>query len=185
MTLFENSGIDWPDLEKETRKTGGNVLNAISELFSVFASIEMGDSSFRDLSHIEESLANAGYSYALVAKQLSEEFADSLSPSELELASLPIQRLPYDDPLFALFLNTPRVSMHQLYFELSQRTARLRTAIRVFNPNLEATDLAPQVFQMMSLLDSMIIIARVIAVIGRRQSRFIPRTSTNPNFNDR
>jgi ABC-type histidine transport system ATPase subunit len=42
--------------------------------------------------------------------------------------------------------------------------------VRVLEPRSEVQDLAAQVFQMMNLWESMMIIARVIAVLGRRSS---------------
>ena len=52
----------------------------------------------------------------------------------------------------------------------AHRRCRLASAVRVLEPRNEVQDLAAQVFQMMNLWESMMIIARVIAVLGRRSS---------------
>lgn len=178
MTLFANSGVAWPKQEEETSRAGGNVLDAGSTLFQVLASMERGNyySDRDNLVRSADLLSSAARSYADVAEKLSDEFVDSLSPSEMEEASLPMRR-SFDDPLFALFLDKRRVSLHQLYSELSHRTARLSLLISIFDPKLGPALIAPQVFQMMNLWDSMTILARAIAVMGRRRE---PRIVKDP-----
>lgn len=174
MTLFANSGVAWPKHEQQTQDAGKKSLEAASRLFKVLAAIE-GKSELigaEDLEACSRALDSAAQTYGLVADQLAGE-ADvpALSPAELELAALPTSRRYYDEPFSELFLNRNRISIRDLYLELSQRASRLSSATKVLNPNHPATDLAASIFQMMQLWESMAIIARVIATLGRRPKR--------------
>ena len=171
MTLFANSGVAWPNQERVTRDAGAKSLDAASAIFRALAAIESEAQPPFDsnLERSSELLIDASNTYLAVSRQLSNEYVERLSPSELELAVLPLQRRPYDDPLFELFLNTHRISMQQLYAELSQRAERLSVAVKSLNVKQTATVIAPQVFQIFALWESMTVLARVIAILGRRR----------------
>ena len=175
MTLFANSGVAWPNQERSTRDAGAKSLDAASAIFRALAAIEVGSQLPLDsnLERSSELLLQASIIYATVSRQLSNEYSERLSPSELELAALPLQRRPYDDPLFDLFTNTRRISMQQLYAELSQRAERLSVVVKSINVSQAATVVAPQVFQIFALWESMTILARVIAILGRRRVELI------------
>ena len=172
MTLFANSGVAWPNYEAETRTAGTQTLAAGAGLLRIFAAIEE-HRAFELEGEREQcvgALTDAARTYTAVAKQLSGEAIEGLSPSELELAALPRYRYYNGDTFLDLFVGQSRIAIAQLYAELANRAGRLASAVRVLEPRNEASDLAAQVFQMMNLWESMMIIARVIAVLGRRSS---------------
>ena len=173
MTLFANSGIAWPKFEQQTQEAGRKSLEAASSLFKVLAAVEGKTNvvSIEELESCSRALDSAANTYALVAEQVSVDSVPTLSPSELELAAIPIHCRHYDEPFNELFLQGSNILIRDLYLELSQRAFRLSAAVRIFNPKNNAVDLAASVFQMMQLWETMAVLARVIATLGRRKPK--------------
>ena len=68
----------------------------------------------------------------------------------------------------ARFLSRGQFSVGDLYGDLSHRLGRLATAVRTLRVGSQSVDMAPQVFEMMNLWESITILARLIATLGRR-----------------
>ena len=174
MTLFANSGVAWPRHEPETKDAGKKSLEAASDLFRILAALE-GDSQTSQLTDFDlvrcaESLDQAAQSYARVGDSLAGEVVKPLTRSEFELAAVPWywRRHIGDDFDEPPFLYRGRVPIGDLYRDLSYRLSRLASAIRALKTSENSFDLAPQVFEMLKLWESVSTLARLIATLGRR-----------------
>ena len=174
MTLFANSGVAWPRYESETKEAGKKTFEAASGLFRILAVLE-GEVQSPQISEFEltrcaESLDQAARVYARVGETLAEETVKWLTPSEYELAGLPrySRRFVEDDYYVSPFLYRGEVSIGDLYRDLSHRLTRLAAAIRNLRVEGPNVDLAPQVFDVLRLWETVSTLARLIATLGRR-----------------
>ena len=177
MTLFANSGVAWPRHEAETKDAGQKSLEAASGLFRILASLEaeshpakLGD---YELNRCAESLDQAAQIYARVGDELSREAVRQMSASEFELAAIPRYRRGYADEEFEVspYPYRGRLLVGDLYKDLSHRLRRLASAIRALKTSERSFDLAPQVFDMLRLWESISSLARLIATLGRRTAQ--------------
>lgn len=171
MTLFANSGVAWPKFEQQTQEAGTKSLDAASHFYKLLSLIE-NKAQFigtDELNSCARAFDSAGKIYASVADELVHEpDVSSMSPAELELAALPIYRRYYEEPVEELFLLRRKISIRDLYLELSQRCAQISAYVRILNPEKSSEDLASTIFQMMRLWESMSMLARAIATLSRR-----------------
>src|SRR6266566_5290793 len=75
MTFFANSGVAWPDFEKDTRDAGAGALRAASRLLQAFADLESGKTvsiSEDDVEFCAEALNGAAKTYSRIAYQLRD-----------------------------------------------------------------------------------------------------------------
>ena len=178
MTFFANSGIAWVQHEEATRQAGGDTFEAVSDLWKILATLERADqegSQTVDREMIDkcaENLVKASSAYRTIASQIAdtEQWIDGLSLMEFELAALyPYGYYRHDDERFSESFFAARISIKELYNELSQRLEMLTSAVRAFEPNREKRDLATQVFQMMKHWEAAARLGRAIAVLNRRE----------------
>jgi hypothetical protein len=174
MTLFANSGVAWPKHEPETKDAGAKSLDAASGLFRILATLEAGPQSPQsldyELARCVESLNEAARIYASVGDSLAGEVVRPLTPSEFELAALPrYQRRYIDDDFYdRRFPYRGAMPIGELYADLAHRLSRLASSIKTLKTSERSFDLAPQVFEILKLWESVSTLSRLIATLGRR-----------------
>lgn len=175
MVFFANSGIAWPRFEEKTRHAGASSLEAAGSLWKVFAALEGGRLEglvTDELVEVANTLEVAATTYADVAVALKGVSVKGLTDREFELAGLPPRRYRYHEEIFWFWEVTDRrqLPIGHLYLELSRRLEILSRAVRGFEPMHERRDLAPQVFDMMAQWEMLAVLARIIAVLNRREA---------------
>lgn len=177
MTIFANSGVAWPKHEPATKEAGEKTLEATSGVFKVLAAIEGGShpsqTSELDFARCAETINEAAAIYAKIAEDLGSEIVDPLTPSEIEMAAINIRRYPRyidDDFYWAPYRYGGQLIIGLLYRDLAHRLRRLASTIRTLKTSESGFDLAPQVFQIFGLLESVTTLARLIATLGRRDA---------------
>lgn len=179
MTFFANSGIAWPKYEEDSRRAGTMSLDAISQVWQLFASLEARSERFdgnvdgSSVSHSADSFQKAAGTYYRMADGLEDVFIDHLSGAEVELAgiNLPNRRFydgPYSDWLGDLF-SRGSIPIGRVYKELAQRAEHLSSSIRAIEIRRDNSILAPQVFQIMKQLETLAILGRIVAVLNLRR----------------
>ena len=175
MTLFANSGVAWPKHEPATKEAGKKTLEATSGVFKVLAAIEGGSHpsqmSELDLVRCAETINEAATTYAKIGEDLRGEVVDPLTPSELEMAAIHTRRYRryVDDEFYEMpYRFDEHLEIGLLYRDLAHRLRRLASTIRTLKTSESSFDLAPQVFQIFGLLESVTTLARLIATLGRR-----------------
>jgi hypothetical protein len=177
MTLFANSGVAWPRHEPETKDAGAKSLEAASGLFRILGTLEADSQAAQpmefEIGRCAESLNEAAQIYTRVAESLAGELVSPLTPSEIELAAVPrYQRRYIDDDFYEPpFRYRGPVPIGELYRDLAHRLSRLASAVRMLNTSERNFDLAPQVFEILKLWESVSTLARLIATLGRRSPR--------------
>jgi hypothetical protein len=182
MTFFANSGVAWPNLEKQTQEAGAKSLDAGSRIWKILAHLENRQEQHLDRREIiicAESFQRASDLYSEIAGRLRYEKVDRITPAEIDLAAVNIPARPYyyderfyygDSLFYEMFLYRSEVSLGDLYRELAQRTTHLAASLRAFEIERENEDLAPQAFQLMKQWEILATLGRVVAVINRRSS---------------
>ena len=187
MTFFANSGVAWPDHESETASAGTQSLEAISQIWKLLSDLESrrdGSPIPTEVGPIIEKLTGAAVVYSRIARSLEEVRPQVVSLAELELAG--VQGYSFFDPglarIFRRCLTSIRLSddnelkIGYLYSELAQRSDNLARSLRLVEVSRSNLDLAPQMFQIMSQIESWSELGRVIAVVNRRKGDSVERS---------
>jgi hypothetical protein len=158
-----------------TAQAGAQSLDAGSDLWAIFRDLE-GYGSPPDIVNRAQATANklrnAAELYRGVLAQVGDESIAPLSPAELEVAAFDLFEFDFSYYPFARRnilsgLDTPR----EFYQELITRLQTLAASLANLNLFGSKESLAPTAFQIMRLWERLAVLARVIAVINRRERR--------------
>jgi hypothetical protein len=184
MTFFANSGVAWPNVELITRQAGEKALQGGSRLWQFLAGLEgrspdsRGESDERgDRITNTELLRDAAQGYRAVIDQIDGGLVAELSLAEMELANIGPYPFYYYGFPYPDFDRRGPVSVRDLYNELALRLEVLASHIISFEPQRDKRDLAPQTFLLMRQWEALATLARIIAVLNRRE---IGTTSPSP-----
>lgn len=177
MMLFANSGLAWPRHEPATKEAGKKALEATSGIFKVLAAIEGGappsQTNELDLVRYAAEINEAAMAYAKISDDLRGEVIEPLTRSEIEMAAIDNRqyRRYIDGEIHERsYRYDGHLDIGLLYRDLAHRLRRLASAIKTLKTSESSFDLAPQVFQIFDLLGSSIMLARLIATLGRRSN---------------
>lgn len=174
--FYANSGNSFPKLATQTTEAGAASLEAASEMFRLFAGLEARDRSDNGREPVSrdsidkciDKLAQASKTYAEISEEVGPGEVKALGLDELDLARVDFN-YNYARRWLISEYRSDKLSIGDLYAELSRRSSRLASDLRVFAVERESRDLAGPVFELMYQWENMTAIARVVAVINRRE----------------
>jgi hypothetical protein len=181
MTFFANSGVAWPNSYQTTREAGQRALEAGAYLWHFLGILEGRDPAAPGPVDNEERLIAANMLkevsmryYDIADKEIGDMLVPELSPAEMELANIPQQRwfdyrgtrYPYEYPYPGIGRPVP---VRELYRDLALRLQTLSSHLSSLESRQAKEDLAGQAFLLMGQWEAVAILARIIAVLNRRQ----------------
>jgi hypothetical protein len=170
MVFFANTGTCFPNLTAQTRTAGAQVLEAISNIWGYFATLERDDGKSitrASVINTAQELDTAAAAYYQIASTLISVRVPQLTAAELTTAAVP-QGLGSDAEQVSAMVYSQLVEIGYLYREVAQRSQGIATALRALAFDREIEDLAPQVFSIMRQIELLTSLGRIIAVLNRR-----------------